>query len=110
MLFGGSDFLFPLKQSQDTTTYWRFTFPEHYETQTLTLLEHNQTLLEASSDYFITTIRQGPVVYVHVQGGRTAIGTMVDRRGLSHHSESTSTYATGCSAEAGMTMSQPYWL
>ena len=40
MLFGGSDFLFPLKQSQDTTTYWRFTFPEHYETQTLTLLEH----------------------------------------------------------------------
>ena len=89
---------------------WRFTLPEHYETQTLTLLEHNQTLLEASSDYFIFTIRQGPVVYVHVQGGRTAIGTMVDRRGLSHHSESTSTYATGCSAEAGMTMSQPYWL
>ena len=34
--FDGSDFLFPLKQSQDTTTYWRFTFPEHYETQTLT--------------------------------------------------------------------------
>ena len=48
---------------------WRFTLPEHYETQTLTLLEHNQTLLEASSDYFIFTIRQGPVVYVHVQGG-----------------------------------------
>ena len=44
-------------------------FPSTTNAKTLTLLEHKQTLLEASSDYFIITIRQGPVVYVHVQGG-----------------------------------------